>query len=110
MTELRLRSPGVLDGALQEISDNDGLWTSLYIGAQSFRYAVTKSPPAHDQAWRSMKALLRLESLTGLSGFPARVEPAPYGYLPDRLRHSRARRMSCPQGAGGGVVPETLNA
>lgn len=73
VTELQLRAPGVVEGAMQEISDNDGLWTSLYIAAQSFRYAMTKAPQAHDQAWRSTKALLRLESLTGLTGFPARA-------------------------------------
>lgn len=58
---------------LQEVSDNDGLWTALYVGSQSFRYAVTKSPEARIQAWRSMRALMRLESVTGISGFPARA-------------------------------------
>jgi len=73
VTEMQLRAPGVLEGALQEISDNDGLWTSLYVASQSFRYAVTKSAEARAQAWRSMQAVLRLESLTGISGFPARA-------------------------------------
>jgi hypothetical protein len=73
VTVLSLRSPGSLDGALQEVSDNDGLWTSLYIASQSFRHAAAKSPEARAQAWRSMQALLRLESLTGIPGFPARA-------------------------------------
>jgi hypothetical protein len=73
VTEMHLRAPGVVEGARQEVSDNDGLWTALYIASQSFRYAVTKSPEAKAQAWRSMQALLRLESITGLSGFPARA-------------------------------------
>ena len=73
VTEMQLRAPGVLDGAVQEISDNDGLWTSLYIASQSFRYATSKAPEARAQAWRSMQALLRLESITGISGFPARA-------------------------------------
>ncbi|MEW6158896.1 MAG: hypothetical protein AB1813_15840 [Verrucomicrobiota bacterium] len=73
VTVKQLRAPGVVDGATQEISDNDGLWTALYIAAQSYRYAVTKSPEAQAQAWRSMQALLRLESITGISGFPARA-------------------------------------
>ena len=73
VTILQLRAPGILDGALQEVSDNDGLWTGLYIASQSFRYAVTKSPEARSQASRSMKALLRLETITGLPGFPARA-------------------------------------
>jgi hypothetical protein len=70
---MQLRTPGVLDGAVQEISDNDGLWTSLYIASQSFRYAATQSAEAKSNAWRSMQALLRLESITGIPGFPARA-------------------------------------
>jgi len=73
VTVMQLPAPGVLEGARQEISDNDGLWTGLYIAAQSYRYAVTKSPEARAQASRSMQALLRLESLTGIPGFPARA-------------------------------------
>jgi hypothetical protein len=73
VTIMHLQSPGVLEGAMQEISDNDGLWTALYIASQSFRHAATKSPEARAQASRSMKALLRLESITGISGFPARA-------------------------------------
>jgi hypothetical protein len=73
VTVMQLPAPGVLEGSIQEISDNDGLWTALYIAAQSFRYAVTKAPEARAQAWRSMQALLRLESITGIPGFPARA-------------------------------------
>jgi len=73
VTEMHLRAPGALDGAIQELSDNDGLWTALYIASQSFRHAATKSSEARAQAWRSMQALLRLESITGISGFPARA-------------------------------------
>src|SRR5439155_10589386 len=50
VTIMQLRAPGQLEGALQEVSDNDGLWTALYIAAQSYRYAVTKSPEAKAQA------------------------------------------------------------
>lgn len=71
--EMRLAQPGVLEGARQEISDNDGLRTALYVAAQSFRYAATGAPEAKTQAWRSMQALLRLESITGIPGFPARA-------------------------------------
>ena len=73
VTQMHLAAAGVVEGALQEVSDNDGLWTALYIASQSFRYAVTKSPEAKAQAWRSMQALLRLESITGIAGFPARA-------------------------------------
>ncbi|MSU59343.1 MAG: hypothetical protein EXS35_14430 [Pedosphaera sp.] len=73
VTHMHLRAPGVLDGAQQELSDNDGMWTALYIASQSYRYAVTKAPEAKAQAARSMQALLRLESITGIPGFPARA-------------------------------------
>jgi hypothetical protein len=53
--------------------DNDGLWTAIYIGAEAFRYAVTKSPEARQRAWRSMDAVIRLEEVTGIPGFPARA-------------------------------------
>src|SRR5262245_66271950 len=68
-----LRAPGEIEGAMQEVSDNDGLWTALYVASQAFRYAATRSPEAQAQAWRSMQAMLRLESITGLPGFPARA-------------------------------------
>jgi len=71
--EKQLAGPGVLDGARTEVSDNDGLRTALYIAAQSYRYAVTKAPEAKSQAWQSMQALMRLETITGISGFPARA-------------------------------------
>ncbi len=73
VTVMILPAPGVVEGARQEISDNDGLWTALYIAAQSLRFAATKAAHAQAQASRSMEALLRLESLTGIPGFPARA-------------------------------------
>lgn len=53
-------------------NDNDGLWTAMYIGAQAFRFAATQSPEARVRARRSMEAVMRLESITGIPGFPAR--------------------------------------
>ena len=54
-------------------SDNDGLWTAIYVTAECFRFAVTHSPEALRQARLSLAALLRLESITGIPGFPARA-------------------------------------
>jgi hypothetical protein len=73
MGEMQLARPGVVEGAQQEISDNDGLRTGLYSAAQSFRYAATKDLDAKANAWRAMQALLRLETITGIPGFPARA-------------------------------------
>ncbi len=53
-------------------SDNDGLWTAIYLGAQAYRYAVTRDPDARAKAQRAMNALMRLEQITGVPGLPAR--------------------------------------
>ena len=60
-------------GFTYEASDNDGLWTALYIAAESFRYAATKSPESRALAKKSMDALLDLTRLSGIKGFPARA-------------------------------------
>lgn len=64
------------DGALAtgtlEDSDNDGLWTSMYLAAEVFRYAVTKSPDALENCRESMDAMERLYSINPVKGFPAR--------------------------------------
>src|SRR5262249_25113435 len=50
-----LQSPGeVGNGAVFEVSDNDGLWTSLYVGAMALRFGATKSPAAREQARKSL--------------------------------------------------------
>ena len=54
-------------------TDNDGLWTAIYVGAECFRYGVTHSPEALRKARASLAALMRLESITGIPGFPARA-------------------------------------
>jgi hypothetical protein len=73
VTIMQLQRPGDVSGARQEISDNDGLWTSMYVAAQAFRAAATHDAAAQRQASRSLEALLRLERITGIPGFPARA-------------------------------------
>ncbi len=53
-------------------SDNDGLWTALYVAAESFRFKVTGEAEAKLFARQGMEALIRLEEITGNPGFPAR--------------------------------------
>jgi hypothetical protein len=60
-------------GFRYELSDNDGLWNAIYVGAMCFRYAATKDPAARKQARQALDALLELERLSGISGYPARV-------------------------------------
>lgn len=68
-----LDPPGDAASGKQEVSDNDGLWTAMFVAAESYRYAATGSEDARALARRSMDALLRLEEVTPIDGFPARA-------------------------------------
>jgi hypothetical protein len=75
-----LERPGDVNSGRVEISDNDGLWTALYVAAECFRYAVAKREGREDEAkealqnaTESLRALLFLEQVTGIRGFPARA-------------------------------------
>lgn len=72
LAEVRMKTPGDLATAEMIDTDNDGLWTSFYLGSQAFRYAVTKSPQARRYCWESFAAYERLVSITSVKGFPAR--------------------------------------
>lgn len=67
---------GMKDGNLgtghMEDSDNDGLWTAMYLGGQAFRYAVTQSPEALENCREALDAMERLYSVNPVKGFPAR--------------------------------------
>lgn len=73
VTECLLTVSGETESFLYEASDNDGLWTALYLCAESFRWAVTQDEDARNLARRSMRALLDLVRYTGIQGFPARA-------------------------------------
>ncbi len=53
-------------------ADNDGLWTSMYLGSQAFRYAATHEKQALENCRESLDALERLYAVTPIPGFPAR--------------------------------------
>lgn len=56
-----------------ENSDNDGLWTSMYLAAETFRYAVTKSDEALQNVRESLEAMEREYTVNQLNtGFPSR--------------------------------------
>lgn len=81
-------------GANFEAADSDGIWTALYVSAMCFRYAATHAPQARAQAQQSMRALLELERLSGIPGYPARsvatdqeIKDGIRGYNPDQLVH-----------------------
>ena len=73
-------------------SDNDGLWTSMYLGGQAFRYAVTKSEDAFQNCKESLDAMARLYTINPVPGFPSRSFERS-GYIdrlsdPHRWQHS----------------------
>jgi hypothetical protein len=64
---------GDLTTGSMEDSDNDGLWTSMYLAAETFRYAVTRSREALQNVRESLDAMERLYTINALNtGFPSR--------------------------------------
>jgi len=72
-SKLSLSEPGNLSTGVLEDQDNDGLWTSMYLAAELFRYAVTESGEALQNCYQAFEALERLETITPMDGFPARA-------------------------------------
>tara|TARA_R110002167_G_scaffold49412_33_gene144794 strand:+ start:3182 stop:5419 length:2238 start_codon:yes stop_codon:yes gene_type:complete len=64
--------PGNFDSGRLSDSDNDGLWTTMYLAGEVFRYAVTKSEEALQNCRESMDAMERLFSINPIPGFPSR--------------------------------------
>ncbi len=54
-------------------NDNDGLWSAMYLAAESFRYAVTEAVDARENARDGFDAMERLVTITGIPGFEARA-------------------------------------
>jgi hypothetical protein len=71
--ERRMLVPGDITSSEMIDTDNDGGWTSYYIGSLGARYAVTHEEEIRRQAWESFAALERLQSIHTNSGFPART-------------------------------------
>ncbi len=67
-----LEIPGDLDSVFLNTNDNDGLWTSMYIAAECYRYAVTGAPEAKKFARESLEALMFLETVNEIPGFISR--------------------------------------
>lgn len=63
---------GDLSTGFMSDSDNDGLWTSLYLAGQGFRYAVTKEDEALANIIESLDAMERLFDINPVEGFTAR--------------------------------------
>jgi hypothetical protein len=72
-SELRLLVPGERSSTEMIDTDNDGTWSNYYLASQAFRSGATGSEEARRNAWETFEALERLESITGIEGFPART-------------------------------------
>jgi len=73
-------------------SDNDGLWTAMYLGGEAFRYAVTGEAEALQHIRESMDAMERLYTINPVEGFPSRSFSRS-GYIeqlsdPERWQHA----------------------
>lgn len=56
---------------------NDGLWSSLVVASESFRYAVTGEADARDRAWQVFGGMKLLNDVTGITGLIARAAVDP---------------------------------
>ncbi len=66
-----MKNGDVTTGSLED-SDNDGLWTSMYLAGETFRYSVTKSDEALQNVRESLDAMERLYTINSIPGFPSR--------------------------------------
>ena len=55
------------------ITDNDGLWTHVYLGALCYAYAVTGDEAYRTAARRRKDAMVLLTKVSGIPGFTARA-------------------------------------
>lgn len=69
---LELKTEGDLTTGFYHDTDNDGLWTSMYLAGELYRYAVTKDEDAKQNAYEAFEAMERLTDITPMHGFPAR--------------------------------------
>jgi hypothetical protein len=66
-----MQNGDITSGSLED-SDNDGLWTSMYLAAETFRYKVTGSYMAMQNIRESLEAMERLYTINRIPGFPSR--------------------------------------
>ncbi|PCE64728.1 hypothetical protein B7P33_06035 [Sediminicola luteus] len=94
----RLQTPGDLSSAILWDTDNDGLWTSMYLAGELFRYAATKSEDAKLNAYEAFEAMERLTKISKIDGFPARTyEIDTYQSSdrePDKPEHEKIWRLT----------------
>jgi len=70
-TVSRMEEGDITTGSLED-SDNDGLWTAMYLAGETFRYSVTRSEDALLNVKESLEAMERLYTINPVPGFPSR--------------------------------------
>ena len=95
----KLREPGILSSSYVDNEDNDGLWTACYLAAACFRYGATQDTAAKALAIRTFEALERLETVTGIPGYPARSYAAATDPVTQSRSPHRKQWHSSPDGA-----------
>ena len=68
-----LEQYGDASSHLAHDGDNDGLWTSMLVSSQIFRWQVTGDEEARAIAWKHFDAIEFLHNVTGTRGFIART-------------------------------------
>ncbi len=71
-SDFAMSEPGDLSTGTLIDTDNDGLWTAMYLAGELFRYGVTKSDEALRNCYEAFEAMERLTQITPMEGFPAR--------------------------------------
>ena len=72
-SENKLSIPEDLKSATLVDTDNDGLWTSMYLASELFRYAVEKDENALQNAYEAFEAMEKLDLINPIPGFPSRT-------------------------------------
>jgi len=83
-----LTEPGNLDSHEHTDCDNDGLWTAMYMGGLTFKYAVTKDPETKDLVERHIAAIILLENVTVEELDPYGVFDELPAYIPGLIARS----------------------
>jgi hypothetical protein len=90
-----LKTPGDLRSWTPRDDDNDGQYTAMYLGMESFRYAATKDPAARVNARKAFDALQFLQTVTETPGFVARtVIPSTWTQMADANRTLTDREVA----------------
>lgn len=100
---------GDLSTCTNHDDDNNGLWTSVVVAAEAYRFAATGDPAARDAALHYYGGMRLLNEITGIPGLMARSAVQPGETHGDGQWHP----STVPKYAGWqwkGVMPPRLNA